>query len=57
MMCSNILSSDSAQNQFGDNDTYDDSSGSFDTITLSQSTEKTHTMVYRITETALVPSS
>ena len=57
MMCSNIVLSDPTQNQSGDNDAHDDSSGSSDSITLSQNTEETHTMVSEITETALVPLS
>ena len=57
MMCSNIVPSDPTQNQSGDNDAHDDSSGSSDSITLSQNTEETHTMVSKITETALVPLS
>ena len=55
MLYSNVETSDLTQNQSSDYDTHYDSSGASDSITLSQNTEETHTMVSEITETALVP--
>ena len=57
MLCSNLETSNLTQNQSSDHDTHCDSSGASDSITLSQNTEETHTMVSEITETALVPLS
>ena len=57
MLCSNLETSNLTQNQSSDHDTHCDSSEASDSITLSQNTEETHTMVSEITETALVPLS
>ena len=57
MLCSHVETSDLTQNQSSDHDTHCDSSGASDSITLSQNTEETHTMVSKVTETALVPLS
>ena len=56
-MCSNIAPCNPTQRQVGDNDTHDDSSGSSDSVALSQHAEDRHSMMSGITETALFPLS